>query len=384
MDALATAALIFCALAIVTHLVTSAMVVWRYRRHADIEAQPSNSAPPITIIRPVCGIDHFDELTLRSTFTLDYPAYDVLFCAARANDAAVPLVRALMAEYPQVRAKLLIGDDRPTANPKLNNIVKGWNAAENAWIAIADSNVLMPPGYLWDLLRAYTPGTGLVCSPPVGSRPHGFVAEIECAFLNGHQARWQCAADAIGFGFAQGKSMLWHRDVLDPAGGIVALGSEIAEDAAATKLVRAQGLNVQLVDHPFDQPLGPRQAGLVWNRQVRWARLRRATFAAFYAPEILTGSALPIAAGVIAAEAYDHDAAMAFVALLALWYGTEAIVTRAAGWHMSKWSALAWVARDMLLPVLWVQGWTGNTFTWRGNDMTVAASKAALGSAAAR
>ncbi len=58
--------------------------------------------------------------------------------------------------------------------------------------------------------------------------------------------------------------MLWRRDILDDAGGIEALGSEIAEDAAATKIVRAQGLDVRLVDRPFEQPLGPRitSAGL--------------------------------------------------------------------------------------------------------------------------
>ncbi|HPG88552.1 MAG TPA: ceramide glucosyltransferase [Hyphomicrobium sp.] len=374
MNAISVAALIFCALATFTHIVTAAMVVWRYRRQSN--GHPRRTVnEPVTLIRPVCGVDHYDELTLRSTFTIDYPHYNIIFCAARADDAAVPLVRALIAEYPAIDAKLLIGDDRPTANPKLNNIVKGWAAARSDWTAIADSNVLMRPDYLDHLLSAYTPDTGLVCSPPIGSHPVGLIAELECAFLNGYQARWQCAADAIGFGFAQGKSMLWRRDVLDAVGGIVALGSEIAEDAAATKIVRAQGLNVRLVDHPFEQPLGPRALAAVWNRQVRWARLRRATFAPFYVPEVLTGSALPIACGVMSAETLDVDSLQAFAILIAIWYGAEAIVTRSAGWHMSKLSPLAWALRDLLLPVLWVQGWTGNTFTWRGNAMTVADGK---------
>jgi len=366
----ATAALIFCALATITHLVSAMLALSRVRAAAP--KKRGTAVEPVSIIRPICGLDYFDELTLRSTFELDAPNYEIIFCAAREDDPAVPLVRCLIKDYPYIPARLLIGDDRPTSNPKLNNIVKGWAAARFPWIAIADNNVLMPPNYLSDLFASFEPSVGLVCSPPIGSRPIGFWAELECAFLNTYQARWQCAADTIGFGFAQGKSMLWRRDLLDDAGGIEALGAEIAEDAAATKIVRAHGLDVRLVDRPFEQPLGPKTAKQVWNRQVRWARLRRATFPAFYAPEILTGSALPMAAGVFAAPAFELDPVSALFALLLVWFGTEAVLARAAGWHVGALSPLAWLVRDLLLPVLWLEGWAGNKFVWRGNDMSVA------------
>ncbi len=369
-DLVVTAALVFCILAASTHFVTAALAI--YRVSASRSSSRGRRFEPVSIVRPICGIDHFDEMTLRSTFELDAKGYEIVFCAAREDDAAVLLVRRLMAEYPDIDARLLIGDDRPTSNPKLNNIVKGWAAAKHQWIVLADNNVLMPAWYLDDLFRSFEPGVGLVCSPPVGSHPIGFWAELECAFLNTYQARWQSAADAIGFGFAQGKSMLWRRDILDDAGGIEALGAEIAEDAAATKIVRAHGLDVRIVDRPFAQPLGPRSISQVWDRQVRWARLRRATFPVFYAPEILTGCSLPAASAMIAATGFDVDPLLALSALLTFWYGTEATLARAAGWHMRWQSPFAWMLRDALLPVLWVEGWAGNTFVWRGNDMSVA------------
>jgi ceramide glucosyltransferase len=372
MAGLATAALIFCALATAIHLVTIAFALLRVLSRR----RPRKSkSVPVSIVRPVCGIDHFDTLTLRSTFELHNNSYEIIFCAAHESDPAVPLVRKLIAEYPQIPAKLLIGDDRPTSNPKLNNVVKGWEAARNPWIVLADNNVLMPPDYLDDLFASFGPGVGLVCSPPVGSHPIGFRAELECAFLNTYQARWQSAADAIGFGFAQGKSMLWRRDILDAVGGIEALGREIAEDAAATKIVRARGLNVRLVDRPFEQPLGPRKLRQVWDRQVRWARLRRATFQIFYVPEVFAGSFFPILAGVAAAMNVDIDPIIAFSSLAVIWFGAEAVLARAAGWHLSVLSPLSWIARDLLLPVLWLEGWSGDTFVWRGNDMSVAKSR---------
>ncbi|MBS0253074.1 MAG: glycosyltransferase [Proteobacteria bacterium] len=369
-DLATTAALVFCILAVSTHLLTIALTL--YRVSAPRSRSRAPNAEPVSIVRPVCGVDHFDEMTLRSTFELKASPYEVIFCAAREDDAAVPLVRKLIAEYPHIDARLLIGDDRPTNNPKLNNIVKGWAAARHRWIVLADNNVLMPEHYLDDLFQSFTPGVGLVCSPPIGSHPIGFWSELECAFLNTYQARWQSAADTIGFGFAQGKSMLWRRDILDAAGGIEALGAEIAEDAAATKIVRSHGLDVRLVDRPFEQPLGLRTRAQVWDRQVRWARLRRATFPLFYAPEILSGCSLPAAASVVAATALDVDPLIALTGLLSVWMGAEVLLARVAGWHLRWHSPFAWLLRDALLPVLWIEGWLGDTFVWRGNDMSVA------------
>src|SRR5260221_5033107 len=121
---------------------------------------------------------------------------------------------------------------------------------------------------------------------PIGARPENFWAELECAFLNPLQARWQYVGESLGLGFAQGKSMLFHRAEIARGGGIRALGAELAEDAAATKLVRAAGLDVRLVDNPFAQPLGRRTAREIWSRQGRWGPLRGARFPSVLLPVV--------------------------------------------------------------------------------------------------
>src|ERR1700745_2067014 len=141
-----------------------------------------------------------------------------------------------------------------------------------------DRNFLMPRDYIEPLLAAWRADTGVVSSPPAGGRPQGFWAELECAFLNTYQLRWQYTSAAIGLGFAQGKSILYRRSQIDEAGGIRLLAAEAAEDAATTKVVRDLGLRVRLVDAPFEQPLGYRSAGEVWARQLRWAKLRQGSF----------------------------------------------------------------------------------------------------------
>ena len=371
MTILISAAAAFCGLALLIHLVSVMVAIVRCRppRRALTAA---SDAPPATIVRPVCGIDNFVEDTLASSFALNYPNYEIVFCVALERDPVVPVVRALMAAHPHVPARLLIGDDRVSLNPKLNNCVKGWDAAAHDWIVIADSNVLMPRDYIQRLLAAWRPDCGLVCAPPIGSRPENFWAELECAFLNTYQARWQYCADTFGSGFAQGKTMLWRRADLESAGGIRALGAELAEDAASTKLVRALGLSVHLVDAPFAQPLGRRGLREVWRRQTRWARLRRASFLHLFVPEGLAGALPPMLALAFVATAAGWPLWESLGAFAALWYGAEMALAWAAGWHPSLLSPLAAALRDMLLPWLWLDGLVGSDFVWRGNAMSIA------------
>ncbi len=367
--------IVFCIAATSLHIGTTLLATHRCRR-SDAFLPAPEGAPAVSILRPVRGVDGTDELTLASGFALDYPDFELIFCCADEDDTAVALVRRLMARNPSVKARLLIGNHAISANPKLNNLVKGWRAAGSDWIVFADSNVLMPRDYLQRLLSGWRHDTGILCSPPIACHPQGFWAELECAFLNTYQARWQYAADSLGQGFAQGKTMLVRRRDLARAGGIHALAEEIAEDAAATKLVRGLGLRATLVDAPFGQPLGERTARQVWDRQTRWSRLRRMSFPGCFGAEILTGCLLPLAAAAIAADALDVPAAALVSALAAIWLGCEALLARAAGWHLSPWSPLAWALRDALLPLVWMHAWLSDGYAWRGNEMSTAESNA--------
>ena len=364
-------AAIFCVVATALNLGGLVISAWRLRPRIRRSATAAD-APAVTIIRPLCRINNYERETLASTFMLDYPQYDIIFCLEDGNDPVAGLVYNLMEKFPGVRAQLLIGQERRTQNPKLNNCLKGWDAAENTWIIMADSNVLMPPDYIQQMMGRWTPRTGLVCSMPIGTRPDNFWAELECAFLNTFQARWQYVGESLGQGFAQGKSMLMRRDIVEAGGGLLkTLGAEIAEDAAFTKLVRQSGLHVHLVDAPFPQPLGERSLQEVWSRQARWAMLRRKTFPVMYLPELLTGGFFPIVAGLYAAWDANVNVAMVAAGLAALWFGAEALLARIAGWHFNTRMLLACALRDFLLPPLWLVAWLRQDYVWRGNAVNV-------------
>ncbi|WP_037390019.1 ceramide glucosyltransferase [Sinorhizobium americanum] len=355
------------------------MMIAGWRIWPRLGPQPRTTyRAPVSVVIPLCGREAFSRETLESVFRLDWPDYEVIFCVADAKDAVVPLIEDVRRRHPGIRAAILIGDDRISANPKLNNCVKGWAAAAHEWVVLADSNVLMPADYLIRLMAAWRPDSGLICSTPLGSRPNGFWAEVECAFLNAHQARWQYAGEALGFGFAQGKSMLWRKSMLDANGGIQALAAEIAEDAAATKLVRSLGLKVHLVSAPFDQPLGTRTFREVWARQCRWARLRRVTFPQFFAPEILAGVVPPLLMSALAAVAAGHSVVAIAALVVTAAYLPEFLLVQRKNWHFSRWSLAAMVTRDLLLPIIWTRSWLAGSADWRGNRMSIGSQECRL------
>ena len=346
---------------LIAHLGTVMLTLRRMRPSRPVPRHIGQ--PPVTLLRPVHGLDAFDAETLASSFAQEYPDYEVIFCAQSAGDAAVPVVRALIDAHPQVKARLLIGYDPITANPKLNNLWKGWQAAASDWICMADANLLLPPDYLATVVAAWGPQTGLVSSPAVGTRPQGWAGHLECAVLNANQARLQLAIDSLGLGFTQGKTMLTHRALIERAGGFAALGEYLAEDATATKMVRGLGLRVTLTPMPFSQPVGQRRLRAVWDRQLRWSRVRRDGFAGLFAFELANGAALP---ALLALVAGGPAVALGY---LGVWYLAEVLLIRRAGWPGSWRDLLALPLRDAMLPALWLATFFRRGFDWRGTAM---------------
>jgi len=346
----------------------SSFMAWQ-RGRVSSEVPPSDtmkSLPPISLIRPLCGMENFSGDTLISSFHLDYPTYELIFCVANEADPIIPWVRSAIEAHPHIESRIIIGDVKISGNPKLNNMVRGWEAARYDYIAFIDSNVLLVPDFLRNLVDRIQPDTGVVSAPPIGCKPHGFFAYLECAFLNTYEARWQYASEAVGNGFAQGKTLFFPRFVLEQ--GFNELGNEPAEDAAATKLVRRLGLKARLAP-PSLQPLGPRKARDVWMRQLRWARLRRVTFPLEFAPEVLTGLFIPLSLALIAAHGFGLPLAAMLIGFAFAWYLPEFVLARLCGWPSSPLMLPASILRDLLIPMLWVGAWISSGYRWRGPEI---------------
>lgn len=366
---LTSAILLSAGVPLAAHLGSAALAISRKHRTRTMPGAPFR--PFISLLRPVKGLDAFDLETLESSFFQDYPGYEVIFCAATTDDPACGPIRAMIAAHPEVPARLLVGETRISANPKLNNLAKGVAAARADWLAMSDANLLLAPDYLAGLADSWQSDTGLVSGPALGARAENLWGAVECAFLNTSQARWQYAADALDLGFAQGKTLFWNARVLDAGGGLAGLGRNMAEDVAATKFVRAQGLKVRLPATASVQPVGRRSLKAVWQRQLRWSRVRRDGFPGLFAAEIAQGPALGFASLLVFAALGLAPIGLAAV-FLALWYGAEAGFARALGLETHPRDMAASVLRDALQPALWLATFARRGFDWRGNEMAAA------------
>jgi ceramide glucosyltransferase len=97
-----------------------------------------------------------------------------------------------------------------------------------------------------------------------------------------------------------------------------------------------------------------------------------------FAPELLTTSVFTVAAAFVGASALDWSPWLTALAAALIWYGAEAMLAAVAGWRLDWTSPSAWIIRDLMLPALFIQAWTSNEFTWRGNEMTVAEDDEAM------
>jgi ceramide glucosyltransferase len=316
-----------------------------------------------TIICPLCEDSALLATTLASLFQLDGQDYEVIF-AADDNAGAAIAVAETVRQQSSVPSRIIVNSLVYCHNPKLNNLYKAWHLAQGEWIMLVDCNMLLPSDAWQRLESRWQATTGMVCSPPVGSQPDNWWAEVECAFLNTFEAKWQVLADRLGYGFCQGKVMFCHKTQFEHLGGLIALDAESCEDAAATKLVRHGGLRVRLVARLFEQPLGHRAFRTVWDRQVRWAKLRRNTFPVWYSLEIAAATSLPM----LLALAFAHRPLITLL-IVGLSYSSELVLAKCAGWHLSWRTPFAMLTRDLLMIGIWLTGWRGRSIRWSGHEL---------------
>lgn len=166
----------------------------------------------------------------------------------------------------------------------------------------------------------------------------------------------------MGNAYAQGKLILWKKEILDQVGGFSVLSGDLAEDVSAYKAVRDMGLKVRLLDRPVWQPVGERTLKTVRMRQVRWARVRRLGLPWIYVLELINGSHIQLLLCWLAFGSWPI-----FGVYFISWYVTEWWVAHSAGWSRGVKDVPLWLLRDLLMPALWVAGIWSSGYDWRGS-----------------
>lgn len=346
-------------------ILTAVLVIFRLRLSKDARRQ-SVPAEPVSLIVPIVGLDASEVETALSALNIATRNGEILYCAFDENDPAVLKVRAGLAKRPDVKARILIGRQHGTPNPKLDNIEKAFSAADNDLLLCIDGNVDVPPDLIEQLIGVWDDDTAVASALPIGLYPNNLAAEVECAFLNTFYTRWQLAGDQLGAGFAHGKVLMFRRSFVERCGGFTCLQLELAEDSATTKLARQAGKAVRLTRRPVDLPLGRRRFRDVWDRHRRWAQYRRQAFPLLFTAEAFTSPMAPAAAGVLAAAAFHWPILATGGIIIVGCYGIEAALARAVKWPYGSRSLPACLIRDLMLLAIWPLTLLQTRYVWRG------------------
>jgi ceramide glucosyltransferase len=324
--------------------------------------------PPMTILKPVKGLDPDLLENFRSFCRQDYPAYQILFGAADPQDPAVGVVRQVLAEHPEADARLVLCPEPLGPNGKVSSLQQMAAQARHEFLVISDSDTRVAPDYLRRVAAPFAdPEVGLVTALYRGVAPAGLAAHLERLIVHTLFVPGVLVAYLLeGMTFALGATMALRRKVLDGLGGFAAFANVLADDYQIGQRAVAAGHTVALADTMVDCVLGRIPFRDFFARQVRWARTMRSCRPAGYLGTIIRHGVFLsllylLAEGPTALGLGLLVATMALRQVVAVTVSTK--VLRVADPARGLWLL---PLADALSIALWVLAFVGNTITWRG------------------
>jgi ceramide glucosyltransferase len=364
--ALAWAGLGWWSASTVVHWAT-AILAGQRRPPPDRLAAVNHAPEDFSVVAPMSGGADASADYVRALMALSAAGAEVLICVATEEDGAVAPVRALWPDAP-----ILSGQDT-TFNPKMNNVRKGLEAATRPLVALCDAGILLDVENLRRAALPLSDRVGLVLALKAGEAPGNFAAELERSYIDGQQARFLFAADRLGITVASGGVTLMSRETLGRIGNWRGFNRWIADDYSVTRSVRELGLRTTLGEFMVRLPLGVRDWGVVWRRQVRWARTR------MHLPvwplvlwEPFVGWLVSGLAGAIGLHAVGTGAEVVAAAAIGhslLWLSAEKWFMARHGLTFGWRAAAATLVREGLAPVLMASALSSRAIMWRGTDL---------------
>jgi ceramide glucosyltransferase len=348
-------------------LVATGAVRLARRRRAWL---PGRFVPPVSLLKPVHGLEPDLESHLQSFFEQDYPEFEIIFCARTDQDAGLEIARRVAARYPKIRTRFLCSGNAPYANAKVWSLERMQHAASHPFFVVSDSDVSVTSGYLRAVMAPFADArVGLVTClyRGVGSN---FWSRLEAVGMSVEMSAGVLVAEMLeGMKFALGPTMVVRRDCLEEAGGFRALGPYHADDFMLGNMIAASGYRVVLSTHTIDHHVLNSSFLPSVMHQIRWMKSTR-----FSRPKGHLGTALTFSMpyGLLAAGFAIGLHRPLLGGLLLFWSWASrvalgALVGRLVVEETRVWrSALLYPLRDLLGFCYWVASYVSNQVRWRG------------------
>ena len=370
-------AILLIALAPLAYYIVATIAALRFlRRNTKSDSGATsreNFTPPVSLLKPVHGVDFGSVENFESFCLQNYPDYEILFAVNDDSDPAIPLIRKVASRFPERNIRLISGAPQIGANKKVNNLIELTRAARHEIIVLTDGDVRVLPNYLREVVAPFAdPRIGAVTSFYRGITQKNLAAELEAIgaasdfFAGVLVAEWM-----EGMSFALGASIATTKSWVAKIGGFEAIADMHSDDYELGHRIAKAGGKIVL-SHELVWTMYPAQSAIgFWNHQVRWSRTVRLCRPLSFIGLIFThGLPWAIAAALVAPTASIAAAYLAAYLLLRL--TTAWIVgVRVSGDETVRRRLWLVPFRDAIHFVVWLASFASNKISWGGEQFTM-------------
>lgn len=344
---------------------------WRFFRWPPSQAPaPRSFTPPVSILKPIRGVDPDAYENFASFCRQDYPDYELVFCVGDREDPVLPLIEKLQRNHPERSIRVLFGSGRDATNDKVAKLARLVGEAENEVVVINDSDVRVRPDYLRTLVSPLAdPQVGAVTCFYVSVGDESFAENLQTVgMISDFYASLLVAWQLDGVKFALGTTIATTRARLDGFGGYQTIENRPGDDLLVGRLIAEQGYKVELLDYTVETVADYQSISDLLHKRMRWIVVMRHMRPWGHFGLIFTlGLLWSLAAIVI------HPTPAVALGYLGTYFALRLAMTWLIGIYGLKqprlWRKMPLIpVWDALACLLWVSSFARKSVRWRGAE----------------
>jgi ceramide glucosyltransferase len=263
------------------------------RKRAREKHGDASFSPPVSLLKPLHGAEPNLESYIESFFRLDYPDYEILFCAREASDPGLLVAERVASRYPDRPVRILVSGPPPWPNSRCYSLEVMSRVARHSILAISDSDVSVDPNYLRDIVAPFADlRVGAATCLYRGVPERGPWGLLEALGMSVEMSSGVLVAEMLeGMKFTLGPTMVARKSALEEIGGFQSLGWYHADDFMLGNSIAARGHRVVLSHHAIRHHILNLSLRKSIAHQLGWMKSTR-----FSRPKGHFGTALTFAA----------------------------------------------------------------------------------------